>query len=117
MKLLQQVVLSRQRLHHGIGVHVTAGAYSRLGYVFFPLVGSGADNHQESPDILSEDFGNLRDAEGASAPCTGLRQSKRDQYHLIIEHFRFVPPKIERRGDGGQALLFEAYVCICVVFK
>ncbi|MCR4569492.1 MAG: hypothetical protein K5661_03725 [Bacteroidales bacterium] len=49
------------------------------------------DDHQEGPDIFPEDLRDLRDTEWASAPCTDLRQSKCDQDHLIVQHFRFMP--------------------------
>ena len=111
------MVLSRQRLHKHIGVNIATRTCARLWNEPLPLVGSGADNHQEGPDILPKDSGYLRDAEGASAPCTGLRKSKYDQYHLIIQHFSIMPPKTERSGDGGKALLLEADVRIGIVFK
>ena len=72
VELFEQVVLSRQRLHKDIGVDIATRACARLWNESLPLVGSRADDHQESPDTLSEDFRNLRDAEGASVPCTGF---------------------------------------------
>ena len=59
VELFQQVVLSRQLLHKHIRVNIATRTCIRLWNEPLPLVGSGADNHQEGPDILPKDSGYL----------------------------------------------------------
>ncbi len=115
VKLLQQMVLSRQRLHHGIRVHVTAGAYSRPGYVFFPFVGSGADDHQECPDIFAEDFAGLRDGERTFPVGAGRCKADSHQNELIVERFCIFSMQAEGASYRGKALRLETHVGINVV--
>ena len=56
MELLEEMVLTGQGVQYGIGVHVAAGTGSRSGNVFFSVIGSGADDHQECAGVLSQDF-------------------------------------------------------------
>ena len=55
-EFLKEIILTGKGVQYGIGVHVAAGTDSRSGNVFFSVIGTGADDHQECAGVLSQDF-------------------------------------------------------------
>ena len=55
------MILPHERLHHHIGIQFTGRPLSGVRDESFPRIVSGVDDHQEGPDILTQDFTHLRD--------------------------------------------------------
>jgi len=60
-ELLEQVILSDERMQQHIGIDLAARPPAGFRDESLPLIVSGAEDHQECPDILAEDFAHLRD--------------------------------------------------------
>ena len=60
-ELLEQVILSDERVHQHIGIDFAARTLSGVRYKSFPIIVAGANDHQKGPDILAQDFAYLRD--------------------------------------------------------
>ena len=102
VKFLQQVVLACKGMHKEIGTHITFWPSTFGGHEGFAFITSRADDHQEGPHILADDFGCLGNAQRSVTFHTGMGQPKTDQKQLVIKHFSVFAMKVEGMGYGSE---------------
>ena len=89
-------------LHEEIGTHITFWPSTFGGHEGFAFITSRADDHQEGPHILADDFGCLGNAQRSVTFHTGMGQPKTDQKQLVIKHFSVFAMKVEGMGYGSE---------------
>ncbi len=111
------MVLASQGVHKEIGTHITFWPSTFGGHEGFAFITSRADDHQEGPHILADDFGCLGNAQRSVTFHTNMGYSKRHNNHLIVKHFGILCLQTEGLLNGCNRFLLEANMRVNVILN